>query len=294
LSQKIILDTDIGTNIDDSLCLAYLLSNPECELAGITTVSGESEKRAMMASALCMAAGRDVPIFPGSENPIIVPQRQLIAAQAEALKRWNHEERFPKYGAIDFIRRTVRAHPGEITLLTIGPLTNIGLLFSVDPEIPSLLKSIVMMCGRFFRREIPGNYGTLETNASLDPHAAAIVYRTRARSHRSVGLDVTTRVSMDTGEFRCKFSSVPLFEPVLDFAREWLKGRDRVIFHDPLAAATIFDETICTFQKGSVRVELQDAAGMTIFQPGGEDPMHEVAAGVDAGRFFSSYASVFN
>ena len=63
--QKIILDTDIGTDIDDAVCLAYLLANPQCELLGITTVTGEPEKRAMLASALCKVANRDIPIYPG-------------------------------------------------------------------------------------------------------------------------------------------------------------------------------------------------------------------------------------
>jgi inosine-uridine nucleoside N-ribohydrolase len=61
---KVLLDTDIGTDVDDAVCLAYLLSHPECELLGITTVTGEAVKRASLASVLCKAAGREIPIFP--------------------------------------------------------------------------------------------------------------------------------------------------------------------------------------------------------------------------------------
>ena len=63
---KLLLDTDIGSDIDDAVCLAYLLAQPACDLLGITTVSGEADHRAMLASALCRVAGRDVPIFPGA------------------------------------------------------------------------------------------------------------------------------------------------------------------------------------------------------------------------------------
>ncbi len=93
---KILLDTDIGTDIDDAVCLAYLLAQPQCELAGITTVTGEVVKRAMMASALCKAAGKNIPIYPGAEEPLLVPQKQTQAQQAVALSRWEHDKDFPR------------------------------------------------------------------------------------------------------------------------------------------------------------------------------------------------------
>jgi purine nucleosidase len=144
MHKKILLDTDIGTDIDDAVCLAYLLANPDCELMGITTVTGEAEKRAMIASAICRHAGKDIPIFPGSDKPILIPQHQLIAQQAEALNKWEFQKKFPKGEAVDFMRRIIRENPGEISLVTIGPLTNIALLFAIDPEVPSLLKELVI------------------------------------------------------------------------------------------------------------------------------------------------------
>ena len=68
MRSKVLLDTDIGADIDDAVCLAYLLAQPQCELLGITTVSGEAEKRAMLASALCKVAGKEIPIIPGWEG----------------------------------------------------------------------------------------------------------------------------------------------------------------------------------------------------------------------------------
>jgi inosine-uridine nucleoside N-ribohydrolase len=292
MTTKILLDTDIGSDIDDAVCLAYLLAQPACELLGITTVSGEPEKRAMLASAQCKIAGKEVPIHPGAADPLLIAQKQPQAPQAAALTNWTHDTRFPRGEAVEFLRRTIRAHPGEITLLTIGPLTNIALLFAVDPEIPALLKQLVMMCGIFASSE--GNHKPLEWNALLDPHATAMVYRARPPLHRSIGLDVTLQVNLPKEQVRQKFQT-KLLQPVLDFAEVWFERRDHITFHDPLAAATIFDERICQFVNGKVEVELQDEGlhGRTYWQPYAGDAHHEVALAVDASRFFAHYFGVF-
>src|SRR5687767_14856009 len=181
---KILLDTDIGTDVDDAVCLAYLLSQPDCELLGITTVTGEAEKRAALASVLCQAAGKDIPIYPGAEQPMQGEQRQRIAQQAAALPRWPHETNFPKEQAVDFLANTIKSHPGEVTLLTVGPLTNAGLLFSEHPDVAALLAGLVIMGGSF------GEDERVEWNIAGDPLASDIVYKTSVRLHRSLGLNV--------------------------------------------------------------------------------------------------------
>jgi inosine-uridine nucleoside N-ribohydrolase len=290
---KVLLDTDIGTDIDDAVCLAYLLTHPRCDLLGITTGTGEAVKRAMLASALCRRAGRDLPIYPGAEEPLLLPQRQRVAAQAAALDRWDHQSSFPRGEAVEFLRRTIRRFPGEVTLVTIGPLTNIGLLFSVDPEIPRLLRGLVMMCGRFFEPE-PTGYGHVEWNARVDAHATGIVYRAPVPLHRSVGLDVTSRVTMTPDEFRGAFRDLPLFAPILEWADIWFTEWAGTTFHDPLAAATLFDDALCAFARGTVHVHLPDdeSQGLTAWTPGDDSSPHEVARSVDTERFFRHYRSV--
>jgi inosine-uridine nucleoside N-ribohydrolase len=290
---KLLLDTDIGSDIDDAVCLAYLLANPECQLLGITTVSGEPEKRAMMASVLCNIAGKDVPIYPGADEPLIGPQRQPKAQQAKVLENWRHKTSFHKGEAVEFLRKTIRDNPGEVVLLSIGPLTNVALLFKADQEIPKLLRGLVMMCGVFADR-LPG-IGLLEWNAICDPYATSIVYASEVALHRSVGLDVTCRVTMKSDEVMNRFK-VPLLEPVVDFASVWFEKTDKIIFHDPLAAATIFDDQICAFQKGSVEVELASdrLRGMTHWSWEPDKGKHEIAVEVDSERFFKHYFSVFS
>ena len=290
MTTKIILDTDIGSDIDDAVCLAYLLAQPECELLGITTVTGEVEKRAMLASAQCKVAGKHIPIYPGADTPLLIEQRQPLATQAAALDRWEHDTLFPKGQAVEFLRQTIHRYPGEITLLTIGPLTNIALLFKADPEIPHLLKSLVLMCGKFSNTHTP--WGPTEWNAMLDPHATAIVYRAPVRIHRSIGLDVTMQAQLSADEVRQRFQTKPLL-PVLDFAEVWFKNADKITFHDPLAATTIFDNAICGFERGKVDIELTDEKlmGQTKWQPDAA-AAHEVALRVDAQRFFDHYFGI--
>ena len=138
MGTKILLDTDIGSDIDDAVCLAYLLAQPDCDLVGITTVSGEAIKRAQMASSLCKVAGKSVPIFPGVERPLLNDALQREASQAVALEKWDHETSFPEGQAIPFMQDLIRSNPGEITLLTIGCLTNAALLFARQGQLPDI------------------------------------------------------------------------------------------------------------------------------------------------------------
>ena len=271
---------------------AYLLAQPECDLLGITTVSGQVNERAQIASAICKVAGRQIPIYPGIEPPFLIQQRQPLAPQAAALGPWAHDTDFPQNEAIDFLRRTIRANPGEVTLLAIGPMTNVGLLFAIDPEIPKLLKSLVMMVG-VFTRYVDWFSGMMEWNAVCDPHALAKIYRQPVPVHRSIGLDVTLQVTMDSKEVRQRFQK-GLLKPVLDFAEVWFKERDVITFHDPLAATTIFNEGICDYKRGTVEIELtsQRLLGSTIWNPDEAGP-HEVALDVKPQAFFDEYFSVF-
>ena len=287
--EKILLDTDIGSDIDDAVCLAYLLAQPRCDLLGITTVTGYPLKRAMMASAMLRVAGRDdIPVYPGSDLPLVRGiHSQPEVPQFKEIGPWPHREQFPQGTAIEFMSNTIRSHPGEVTLLAIGPLTNVALLFRADQEIPKLLKRLVLMCGVFDHR-----VSELEWNALLDPWASAIVYGADVAVHRSIGLDVTTKVTMESAEVRRRFTS-PLLQPVLDFSRAWFEHSKLMTFHDPLAAVTIFEDSVCRFEKGNVEVELQSTrlAGMTHFS-GNPAGGREVAVEVDPQRFFDHYFSV--
>ncbi len=296
MKERILLDTDIGSDIDDALCLAYLLRQPRCELMGITTVSGRARQRAALASAICLAAGRsDIPVFAGTDHGLasgVVIQPDC--RQEKVLPDFPHRkpEDFGHAGlALEFMRDSIRKHPGEVTLLAIGPMTNLGLLFSMDPELPGLLKRLVLMCGIFGVGQIAYQDPCYsEWNAKLDPWATRMVYRAAVKEHRSIGLDVTTRCQMEGAELTRRFSGAtgPL-AVVAAMASVW--GHN-VTFHDPLAAAAIFKPELCVWKQGQVGVELGPGmlAGMTALDSSASAPkVHQVAETVDSAGFFEEY-----
>ena len=286
---KILLDTDIGTDVDDAVALAYLLSHPDCELLGITTVTGEALKRASLASVLCKAAHKDVPIYPGAEHPMQGKQRQPIAQQAAVLPNWPHKKNFPLNQAVDFLANTIRTYPGEVILLTIGPLTNAGMLFSTYPDVAELLRALVMMGGSF------GEDSTnerVEWNIVGDPLASQITYKAPVRMHRSLGLNVTRQMMMSAEEVRKRFTA-PLLRPVMEMAEIWFaQFYPYITFHDPLSASAIFAPELCSFHQGTVTVDNEDKPGRIVWQQGGGNSPHEVAMSVDVDRYFQHFFEV--
>jgi len=292
--EKLLLDTDIGSDIDDSLCLAYLLHQKQCEILGITTVSGEPVVRAKLASALLKAAGRDdIPIYPGVEQPLLTPQKQPVAHQAKYLPKYPHETKFPEGQAIEFMRRTIRENPNEVTLLAVGPLTNVALLFAIDPEIPGLLKRLVLMGGTFTYR-YRGEPCLTEWNARCDPYATAMVYRAPVKNIMSVGLGVTSEVELGKDEIIKRFNT-GILKVVLDFSGILDGTRESIVFHDPLAATVIFKKEICDFKRGNVEIELDSKRleGLTYWEAD-EKGKNEVAFGVNKEMFFEHFFSTVN
>lgn len=284
----VLLDTDIGSDIDDAVALAYLLRQPQCELLGVTTVSGDVRQRAACAEVLCRAVGREeVPIHCGAEKPLLFGPGQPNVPQFEAIRHRSPRLDWPANTAVDFLRQTIRSRPGEITLLSIGPLTNVALLFALDPEIPSLLKQLVSMAGVFYPHR-----ATNEWNCLVDPIATGIVYSANAPGHLSVGLDVTDLCRLSSEEVRQRFTSSPL-DVALEMAEVWFRSVPAITFHDPLAAALIFQPGLCTLEAGHVDVIVdadRSRGGTTVFTPtSNSDGPHRVAKTVDANAFFAEY-----
>jgi purine nucleosidase len=267
--------------------LAYLLAQPSCELLGITTVTGEPDIRAMMASSLCRRAGRKVPIAIGAAEPLLIDQLQPHAPQGEALARWPHQSSGFDTDAAGLLRSTIRANPHEVTLVAIGPLTNVAILVSLDPETARLLRGLVVMAGDFD----PGT-GQAEWNVRCDPHAAAIVARAPFKSVRWVGFDVSQRVCMTEEEVRASFSG-PLLEPVLDYATVFFRDEPTLRFFDPVTAATVFEEGLCAYGRGRVKVEIcGENQGVTTWSADHTSGPHEIAVDVDPGRYFDHFFQV--
>lgn len=298
----VLLDTDIGTNLDDSLALAYLLRHHRCDLLGVTTVSGDVARRAACAEILCREAGRDdVPIHCGAPGPLLFGTGQYAVPLYPAVARRPHRADRPPGTAVEFLRSAIRQRPGGVTLLTIGPFTNVALLFALDPEVPSLLKAMVSVAGVYFPHE-----RRVETNVVIDPVAAAMVFQATARPgsapHAVLGLTVTTRCTLPADDFRARHhAAVPPAPAVLEMAEAYFRKRRHVTFNDPLAAAAVFEPDVCTYETGVVSMAIDrpgEEAARTFFAAdraapdGGRSAApsnHRVARGVRVERFFAEY-----
>lgn len=296
---SVLLDTDPGSDIDDVIALAYLLREPRCELVGVTTVTGKTEQRAGIVDYVLRAAGRtEVPVVAGLHGPVCGGPGQPEVPQYAAIADKPHRKDFERGHAVDFIRHTIRSRPGEITLLTIGPLTNVAAAFLVDPELPKLVKRVVTMGGRFFPPAgwmKDGKWS--EWNILCDPTAAKMFYDARAAEHVSYGLDVTEKCTMGAAEVRQRFGGIAVLRELLAMAEVWFHKSDKITFHDPLAAVGIFELGVCGYERGTVSLEpsaSDQAASRTYFTTSldGAGP-HTVAKTVESGRFFEKYFSVF-
>ena len=287
--MKIIVDTDIGSDIDDSLCLAYLLKNPFCEIMGITTCSSEPEKRAEIVDSICQYVERKIPIFPGLSMPIIGRQLQVKVHQYDVVDRFEHRKKFPANSAIEFMKKTIEAHPHQITIIAIGPLTNIGALFAAYPHLIPLVKEVSVMGGSFFPEAI--SFIAEEWNIKNDAMAAKIVFDSGV-ALRVAGLDVTMKLKTSCDEFVTSLHS-RVMEPIVIYAMKFRERTNDMYFHDPLVAAFLFNEDICTFKRGRIHVGIGADWGRTYFVED-EDANTLVADRIDVNRFFEHYYKIVN
>ena len=218
--QRIILDADTG--IDDAVALVYLLSRPEVHLQAITCTSGNVDARQVADNnlALLELCGRaDVEVSLGAEVPLELPLR--TSPETHGPQGLGYAT-LPSPGTALSTRHAVevwveeaRVRPGQITGLVTGPLTNFALALREEPELPRLLKGLVIMGGCF---NYPGNTTpTAEWNISVDPHAAKEVfaaYRGLPEEKLPIicGLEVTERIELNPAHLRVlseKAGSVP-------------------------------------------------------------------------------------
>ncbi len=295
--HKIILDTDIGDDIDDALALAYALMCGEVEVLGVTTVFRDTVRRAELACCVLEALGRgDVAVYAGLGKPLLDPVdegREVIAAhrprQMQAIERYPASTRPAARSAVDFLVDTVMSGDGDVTLVPIGPLTNIACAFALEPRMAD--KARICLMGGCTHRAQP------EWNARCDPEAARIVFGTGVPI-TMVGLDVTEHCRMSYGQVRA-IGAVdrPVNRLCVELIHLW-GGDDpepRPLLHDPLAVAMVFDPTFCETRPMRIEVETRSERlnGATVPARAGDvEPNAEVCVTVDAQRFLHHFVKV--
>ena len=194
---KVIYDTDPG--VDDAMALYFALAHPAIEVVGITTTFGNVTVEQATTNALYLTAlaGREIPVTMGVATPWHkAPEKPPAHIHgADGLGNLGARRKFgnladPRASA-QFIVDMARAHPGEITLVAVGPLGNLSLALMIEPQLPTLLREVIVMGGTVSE---PGNVSPVaEANIWNDPHAADRVF-TAGWKLTMVGLDVTHRV----------------------------------------------------------------------------------------------------
>jgi inosine-uridine nucleoside N-ribohydrolase len=260
--RRVIIDTDPG--VDDAMAILLALNSPELKVEALTVVPGNVEAAQGLENALKLVslAGRcDVPVAGGAQHPL---NQKLITAQYWHGKnglggvdlpasKCKPDGRF----APDLIIEMVHKYPHEITLIPVGPLTNIALAVAKDPGIVSLVKDIVIMGGSITGGNVDG---AAEANIYNDPEAAQIVFNA-GWIVTMVGSDVGERTLITRKDVaRLQASARPesaFLGKLVDFylVRSEKSGYQGAAMYDPLAVAVVVDPTLVTLKSMHVDVE---------------------------------------
>jgi purine nucleosidase len=312
--HRIILDTDLamgapGSDIDDGFALALAHADPEIQIDLITTVNGNTdvESATLLTLELRKRLGIEhVPVVKGASAPLTHPERRRTPSQ-EVVDNYGVGIAPAAGYAPAEIARHVMAHPGEITIVAIGPLTNVAAAVLLEPPVVTNVKEIVIMGGIFLgatgRRDMPGEF-----NVWSDPEAAEAVLRCGA-PQRWVGLDVTLQVRLTRDHARQLIDAPGTFGTLagesalawIDFLHSSNPGdpshADSCAMHDPLAVAVVSRPDLVTWQDASVSVVTGDgiARGVMIadllYSADPPTPNCKIAMAVDVPGFTEVFLS---
>lgn len=255
---KIILDTDIGTNADDAIALCLALKSPEIEVAGVTTVYGNTRLRKQVAEQMIrLCESKPVPVYAGHERTLS-GKRDVFwtGIEGDGLKSDDYGEPASKH-AVDYLIEMVMEHPGQLTLVPIGPLTNVASALLKEPRLADNVKDIVMMGGVTRLGRNGPELEKVEHNMRSDPEAAEVVFSSSAPI-TMVGLDVARQAIFYRRDLKRMARSQSAL--VLELTRQieaymdYLK-RDFSYMCDPLAVATLINPELVRFEQMKVSVE---------------------------------------
>jgi inosine-uridine nucleoside N-ribohydrolase len=275
----VLLDTDIGDDIDDAFALALALTSPELDLRGVTTVHGDSFTRALIACRLLHAVGRDdIPVASGQ------PAREPpdLGGQFQYGLRPCFRKRPEREGAVQFLYRQLKDHPGELTLLTVGPLTNVAELFRRHPDCKPWIKRVVLMGGavRVGYEDKPPPVA--EWNVKSDVKAAREVFAAGVPLVVAP-LDATTNLKLEAPLRRRIFGAgTPLTHQLHALYQLW--GHPTPTLFDPVAVTLCFEERFCKLE--DLRLAVDDN-GLTLVTSG--KPNARVATAIRRDEYLRWY-----
>ena len=303
--HKIIIDTDPG--IDDAMAIHLAFTHPELEVVGLTTIFGNVHVPIATRNALALAemAGSDCTVAEGADSPLVIP--------AHPPSYFVHgDDGFGNSGVIEptrtkdprsaaqFIVDTINAHPGEITLCPVAPLTNIALALRLDPSIANKVKGVVIMGGAV---ETPGNVTEYaEANIWHDPHAAAEVFAADWPM-TLIGLDVTELVRCTPQDFDALEAASPkiggFLNRAVQFYFEWHRTKphyahgafEGCFMHDPSAVLAITNPEFFTYRETPLNV-VTEGERVAKTEPAPNGPIVKVALEVDRDAVRNAFLTV--
>jgi inosine-uridine nucleoside N-ribohydrolase len=287
--EKVIMDTDIGDDIDDAFAVALALRSPELQILGITTTFGDTETRAKLLDRFLAEAGRpEIPVAAGVPSP---PKSNFTQ------RRYAENNRYakpPHPDAVAFLLDQIRRNPGQITLIAIGPLMNVGAAIDKDPATFRKLKRVILMGGSIKR-----GYGDLGFGPTTPPQPEWNILNDIPSAQKLFAAGVplfvmpldSTQLKMDEVKRAFLFSQgTPLTDALTLLYHQW--GQETPTLFDPMTIAFLVNPTLCPVQPMHIRV---DAQGFTRPDPGPPNaptpPNAQVCLDSNPDAFFRFYLS---
>jgi inosine-uridine nucleoside N-ribohydrolase len=261
-TEKVIIDTDIGDDIDDAFAVALALRSPELQILGITTTFGDTETRAKLLDRFLAEIGRpDIPIAAGVPTPPKGTFTQRRYAEAGHFAERSHPD------AVAFLLDQIRRNPGQITLIAIGPLMNVGAAIDKDPATFRKLKRVIMMGGSIRR-----GYGDLGYGPPVPPQPEWNILNDIPSAQKLFAAGVSlfvmpldsTQLKMDEVKRAFLFGQgTPITNALTLLYHQW--GQKTPTLFDPMTIAFLVNPTLCPVQPMYIRV---DEKGFTRPDPG--------------------------
>jgi purine nucleosidase len=279
--EKVIIDTDIGDDVDDAFALALAVKSPELEILGVTTTFGDTETRAKLADRFLGEVGRsDIPVSAGKPTATKNPMSQRRYADGGHFAKASHGD------AVEFLLQQIRKYPGDITLIAIGPLVNVGAAIDRDPATFHKLKRVVLMGGSIRR-----GYGDLGYTPPIPPLPEWNIVNDVPSAQKLFAAGVplyvmpldSTQLKLDEVKRAFLFSQgTPVTDALAVLYHLW--GQETPTLFDPMAVAFALRRGLCPVQAIHIRV---DDTGFTREEPG--TPNAQVCLDSNAEDFFKFY-----
>lgn len=253
-AEKVIIDTDIGDDIDDAFAVALALRSPELQILGITTTFGDTESRAKLLDRLLGEVGRsDIPVAAGHPTPPKTAFTQLKYAEGGHFAKASHPD------AVTFLLDEIRKKPGEITLVAIGPLMNVGAAIDRDAATFRKLKRVVLMGGSIYR-----GYGDDGSGKPRGPEPEWNIKNDIPSAQKLFAADVplfvmpldSTQLKMDAANRNFLFrQGTPLTDGLTLLYHEW--GQETPTLFDPMTVAFMIKLELCPVEPMLIRIDDQ-------------------------------------